>query len=255
MKQRSFDPCPCDFPDPTLAPDDVDLIAISAWDEFGNRLHVADEAQWPKVTVYGSNWSPEILQRAYRMGMFPMPLETGSDSSGIGWWAPSRRAIFELDTIRVTKSLRKSAGKFKLTCDKEFELVVRACGNPQRTHGWINEHVVEAYGELHRLGLAHSVEVWRDGDLVGGLYGVSVGGVFAGESMFHLVADASKVALLGLAQVLRDEVPRIIDTQWLTPHLQSLGAIEVSRTDYAAILPGLVDLPNPVFPAKVQVAF
>ena len=182
-----------------------------------------------------------------------MPLELAGNATGVGWWSPAQRAIFHLDDVRISNSLRRSAKKFTITCDTAFAEVVRQCGNPQRPQGWIDDDVVAAYCELHRLGNAHSIEVWRDDELAGGLYGVSLGGVFAGESMFHVVPDASKVALLALVNILRDGVPRIIDTQWITPHLASLGATTVTRSEYLRLLDRLRTEPDPTFAADGKV--
>ncbi len=136
---------------------------------------------------------------------------------------------------------------FEIRVDTAFDEVVRACGDPARSDGWIDADIRAAYGELHRLGWAHSVETWRDGELVGGLYGVAIGGLFAGESMFHRVTDASKVALVGLVERLRDEHAdrRVLDVQWSTPHLASLGVVEVDRREYAARLREALEVPEP----------
>ena len=162
-----------------------------------------------------------------------MPLDVDGLTDGIGWWSPARRALFMPGGLRVTRSLGASVKKFRFTADTCFVDVVRACGDPRRPQGWIDDNVVSAYCALHELGVAHSVEVWRDDDLVGGLYGVDVGGIFAGESMFHRVTDASKAALVRLVELAGD---RVIDTQWLTDHLARLGAVEVARGDYLTLL-------------------
>jgi leucyl/phenylalanyl-tRNA--protein transferase len=131
--------------------------------------------------------------------------------------------------------------------DTAFDEVIRACADPSRDSGWIDEEIIDAYTELHDLGWAHSVEAWQDGRLVGGLYGVAIGGLFAGESMFHRVADASKVALVGLVDLLRDEYAdqRLLDVQWSTPHLASLGVVEVRRSTYLDLLGCALELPLP----------
>jgi len=131
--------------------------------------------------------------------------------------------------------------------DTSFDAVVAGCGDPARDAGWITRDVAAAYGELHRLGWAHSVEAWRDGELAGGLYGVAIGGLFAGESMFHRVRDASKVALVGLVGLLTEDgrPGRLLDVQWVTPHLATLGAVEVPRSAYLGLLEDALRLPPP----------
>jgi leucyl/phenylalanyl-tRNA--protein transferase len=146
--------------------------------------------------------------------------------------------------------MRRSARHFEIRVDTAFDDVVAACADPRRPHGWINDRIARAYGALHRLGWAHSVETWRDGRLVGGLYGVAVGGLFAGESMFHHETDASKVALMGLVEGLAADPAgaageRLIDVQWATPHLQGLGVREISRASYVGRLEGLLNVAWP----------
>jgi len=222
----------------------MDLIAISAIDGAGNLLEIDPEIDWPKLTFFGSTWDSEVLLAAYRLGMFPMPYEIASDEDAIGWWSPAERAIFIPSAIVVSTSLRRSFKQFKITMDQDFAAVVRACGDPSRPSGWINQDVIDAYCDLHRQGIAHCVEVWNhDGKLVGGLYGLDLGGVFAAESMFHTQSNASKVALAYLGQQLSDGSGRIIDTQWQTPHLASMGATTMSRSQYCGQLPELLLLP------------
>jgi len=193
--------------------------------------------EWPKLTYFGSNWEPATLLAAYERGLFPMPYEIDDDSEAIGWWSPASRAIFVPEEIKVSRSLRQSMKNFTVTVDEQFRDVVIACGDPQRPQGWINTNVVNAFTRLNELGHAHSIEVRnRAGELVGGLYGVEIGGVFAGESMFHLERDASKVALVHLASLMSQSPGRIIDSQWMTEHLRSLGAKEVSRSMYCQLL-------------------
>lgn len=151
----------------------------------------------------------------------------------LGWWSPDPRGVIPLDGLRVTKSLRQSAKKFDVRVDECFERVVRACGDPSREHGWITDEFVDAYVRLHELGWAHSVEVFdRDGALAGGLYGVRIGRFFAGESMFHRQRDASKVALMALVALMNESGMTLLDTQWSTEHLASLGAVEIPRPEY-----------------------
>lgn len=151
----------------------------------------------------------------------------------LGWWSPDPRGILPLDQLRVARSLRQSAKRFDVRIDTDFEAVIRACADPKRPKGWITEEFIQAYLRLHALGWAHSMEVFdRNGDLVGGLYGVRINGLFAGESMFHRQRDASKVALLALVEAMHATKMRLLDIQWLTEHLATLGAIEISRRDY-----------------------
>lgn len=240
-----------DFPDPVLAPEDIDLIAISEFDSTGSRLEINPKVIWPKLTKFGSTWDPEVLLTAYRTGLFPMPYEIDGQESAIGWWSPEPRAVFYPDEIDISKSMKSAMKKFKVTVDVDFEAVIRACGNPERESGWINEDVVSAFMSLHRLGVAHSIEVWDlAGNLAGGLYGLELGGLFAGESMFHSTTNASKVALIHLAGLLDDGLGRVIDTQWMTSHLASMGAKAMSRRDYCQILPRLLEIPPLFSPAN-----
>jgi leucyl/phenylalanyl-tRNA--protein transferase len=181
---------------------------------------------------------PDLLLRAYSLGWFPM----GTGRRGrIEWFSPDPRGIMPLDTFhapsRLARVVRQS--KFDLRIDTAFEAVMRACA--ERDETWITDDIVAAYVSLHRLGCAHSVETWQGGVLVGGLYGVSLGGAFFGESMFHTATDASKVALVALVERLRARGFVLLDTQWVTPHLQQFGAIEIRRSEYldrlAAALP------------------
>jgi leucyl/phenylalanyl-tRNA--protein transferase len=154
-----------------------------------------------------------------------------------GWWSPDPRGIIPLDRFRVTRSMRQSAKRFDIRVDTNFDAVIRACADPSRDKAWITAEFIDAYLALHRLGWAHSVEVIdRAGELAGGLYGVRIGGLFAGESMFHRQRDASKVALMGLVDLMRGSRMLLLDTQWLTPHLASLGGIEIDRREYLARL-------------------
>jgi len=160
----------------------------------------------------------------------------------LGWWSPDPRGIIPLDGLRVTRSLRQSTKKFEVRIDTCFEQVVRGCGDPARADGWITSDFIEAYLHMHDLGWAHSIEVFdRAGSLAGGLYGVRIGGFFAGESMFHRQRDASKVALVALVDVMRDSGMQLLDTQWCTEHLASLGAVEIHRSEYLRRLKGALD--------------
>jgi leucyl/phenylalanyl-tRNA--protein transferase len=220
---RPIEPPPTSwaFPDPTQAGDE--LIAV------------------------GADLDPGTILTAYRSGLFPMPLG-GAETHGVAaWWSPDPRGVLPLDGLRVSRSLHKSCGRFDIRVNTAFEQVVDACADPERTHGWISPEIREAYVALHRLGWAHSVEAWSrdDGSLGGGLYGVAIGGLFAGESMFHRRSDASKVALVSLVELLRSGGARLLDVQWSTPHLSGLGAVEVSRRQYLELLAEALARPLP----------
>jgi leucyl/phenylalanyl-tRNA--protein transferase len=182
-----------------------------------------------EIVGIGADLEPGTLLSAYRRGLFPMRLRPGGP---IAWWSPDPRGIIPLDGLHVSRSLRSSCRRFEIRVDAAFEAVVRGCADPNRPHGWIDESFVQAYCALRHLGWAHSVEAWRDGELVGGLYGVAIGGLFAAESKFHRVRDASKVALVALVERLRAGGSTLLDVQWTTPHLASLGAIDIPREEY-----------------------
>jgi leucyl/phenylalanyl-tRNA--protein transferase len=182
------------------------------------------------VTI-GGDLLPSTLIHAYRRGIFPMEV-TGLPGV-VGWWSPDPRGILPLDSLRVTRSMRQSARRFDIRVDTCFADVIRACADPAREDGWITADFITAYERLHELGWAHSVEVFdRNGVLAGGLYGVRIEGVFAGESMFHHKRDASKVALMALVDLMRTSGMTLLDVQWCTEHLASLGAIAIPREDY-----------------------
>jgi leucyl/phenylalanyl-tRNA---protein transferase len=191
----------------------------------------------------GADLEPGTVLTAYRSGVFPMPL--GRPRDPMAWWSPVSRGVLPLDRLVVSRSLRRSMRDYEIRVDTAFEEVLAECADPRRPGGWIDDRIRAAYRRLHELGWVHSVEAWRDGRLEGGLYGVAIGGLFAGESMFHRARDASKVALVGLVELLSDEhrEERLVDVQWVTPHLQSLGVIEVSRPEYLSRLPGLFTVP------------
>jgi leucyl/phenylalanyl-tRNA--protein transferase len=186
------------------------------------------------LIAVGADLEPETIIAGYRRGLFPMPV--GRDNA-IGWWSPSPRAIIELDSLIVSRSLRRSAIRMRCSINEQFDDVIEHCARLPRKGSWISRDVVDAYRELHRLGWAHSIETWNDsGELIGGLYGVRIGGFFAGESMFHFATDASKVALVKLVEVMNQSRMALLDVQWLTPHLASLGAIEIERGHYLSRL-------------------
>jgi len=179
----------------------------------------------------GADLEAGTVLSAYRAGLFPMHL---SGQRLLGWWSPAQRGVLPLDALVVSRSLRRSCRRFEVRINTAFDEVLMACADPSRDGAWINNEIRVAYNRLHELGWAHSVECWEPetDSLVGGLYGVHINGLFAGESMFHLATDASKVALVGLVEHLLDIGVVLLDVQWLTEHLASLGAIEISRSEY-----------------------
>ena len=184
--------------------------------------------------------SAELLLEAYRNAVFPMASPDGK----IAWFSPDPRAIIPLDDgFHVPHGLRRTLrkGRFEIRVDTAFETVMRQCAARDET--WIDEQIIVSYVNLHRLGHAHSVEAWLDGRLAGGLYGVALGGAFFGESMFHEVTDASKVALHALVMRLRARGFELLDTQWLTPHLETFGALEIPRAEYRERLLACADKP------------
>jgi leucyl/phenylalanyl-tRNA--protein transferase len=199
-----------------------------------------DEAD--DVIALGADLEPGTVLSAYRGGLFPMHL--GRD---LAWWSPEQRGVLRVGAMRVTRSLRQSARHFEIRVDTAFDEVIEGCADPRRDGAWITAGIRDAYRELHDLGWVHSVEAWRGGELAGGLYGVAIGGLFAGESMFSRQRDASKVALLGLTRLLDDEYAdqRLIDTQWRTDHLATLGVVEMPRASYIAGLQALLRVPLP----------
>ncbi|MFV0309397.1 MAG: leucyl/phenylalanyl-tRNA--protein transferase [Desertimonas sp.] len=206
------------FPSPLDADDDDDLVAV------------------------GADLEPGTLLAAYRRGLFPMP----AGRRRIMWFSPEPRAVIPLEELRVSRSLRRSARRFTVHRDTAFRDVMVRCADPRRPAGWITAPFVRAYTRLHELGWAHSFECRDDhGELVGGLYGVRIDGLFAGESMFHSATDASKVALVALVDWLRATGGQLLDVQWLTPHLESLGAIAVPRTTYLGLLSAALETGDP----------
>ncbi|MFN8016971.1 MAG: leucyl/phenylalanyl-tRNA--protein transferase [Acidimicrobiales bacterium] len=194
------------------------------------------------VAGIGADLAPGTVLAAYRCGLFPMPLRRRT----LAWWSPDPRGVIPLEGLRVTRSLRRSCGRYEVRVDAAFEEVIDACADPRRPHGWIDRGIRDAYVELHRLGWAHSVEAWApDGELAGGLYGIAIGGLFAGESMFHRRTDASKVALVHLVGLLNEGGASLLDVQWTTDHLRSLGAIDLPRDAYLRFLADALARPLP----------
>jgi leucyl/phenylalanyl-tRNA---protein transferase len=178
----------------------------------------------------GGDLSPTRLLDAYRHGIFPWY----DDETPILWWSPDPRAVFELDGLHVSRRLRRTirSGRFTVTVNYDFGGVIRACAVRPEQGTWITADMIAAYERLHRLGFAHSVEAWRGDELAGGVYGVAIGGLFAGESMFTRVRDGSKVALVALVKRLRDRGYTLFDTQFVTDHTRRLGAVEIPRDEY-----------------------
>jgi leucyl/phenylalanyl-tRNA--protein transferase len=213
-----IDPGPSRWRLPAPGPDSGDLVAL------------------------GGDLEPSTVIEAYRSGLFPMPVD-----GELGWWSPARRGVLPLDGLRISRSLRKSVRRYEVRVNTAFDEVVAACASPRRDGAWIDPDIAAAYGRLHRMGWTHSVETWRDGELVGGLYGLAVNGLFAGESMFSHATDASKVALVHLVELLRDEYAgqRVLDTQWRTEHLATLGVVEIDRSAYFRRLQTALTVPLP----------
>jgi len=186
----------------------------------------------------GDDLRPDTILAAYRRGLFPMPVQPGGP---IGWWSPNPRGVLEPRDVHVSSSMAKVMGRFEIRVDTAFEEVLERCADPARPHGWIDQRIRDAYLELYHLGWCHSVEAWLDNQLAGGLYGLAIGGLFAGESMFHNETNGSKAALIGLAQHLGADPGRLIDVQWCTDHLASMGVTEISRRQYIRRLPGLLN--------------
>jgi leucyl/phenylalanyl-tRNA--protein transferase len=219
-----------------------------------SRWELPSPAQMPEGTEIagvGADLAPGTLLAAYRQGLFPMrvrargPLGLGP----LGWWSPDPRGILPLDGLHVSRSLRRSRRRFEIRVDTAFVDVMRGCADPKRPHGWIDKKFVAAYTEMYELGWAHSVETWHVDDtgrdaLVGGLYGLAIGGLFAAESKFHRVTDASKVAVVALVDLMRAGGGVLLDVQWTTPHLASLGAVDVPRARYLELVAAAVAQPR-----------
>jgi leucyl/phenylalanyl-tRNA--protein transferase len=186
----------------------------------------------------------DLLVSAYASGWFPMAVGDGD----IRWFSPDPRGVIPLDDFHIPRRLARvlRVGSFQVEIDRDFEAVIRACALAERDRDeggtWIDQEILESYCALHRAGYAHSVEAWEDGRLAGGLYGVALGGAFFGESMFHHVRDASKVALVALVDRLRSRGFTLLDTQWTTPHLEQFGAVEIPRVRYLRMLDQALEL-------------
>lgn len=214
---RPVEPEPSRWVLPTAAPDaDSDMVAV------------------------GADLEPGTVLSAYRNALFPMPIKRGR----IGWFSPDPRGILPLGELRISRSLRRSMRRYTVSFDRCFAEVMANCGDSRRPSGWIDQSMIDAYTRLHRMGWAHSVEVWDEDRLVGGLYGIRINGFFAGESMFHHAVDGSKVALVHLVDWLNGTGARLLDVQWTTDHLASLGAMDVSRQHYLGLLKAAIDEPT-----------
>jgi leucyl/phenylalanyl-tRNA---protein transferase len=201
--------CRWTFPSPEIWPDDDDIVAA------------------------GADLEADTLLYAYAHGMFPMFV----NKRNLAWWSPVDRGVIPLDGLRITRSMRKSAQKFTCTINEAFSDVMTLCGSMRTDGNWITREFIDAYSKLHDDGHAHSVEVWNEaGELVGGLYGVRINKFFAGESMFHIETDASKVALMHLVELMTLDGMELLDTQWRTEHLETLGCIAVPREKYLQLL-------------------
>lgn len=203
--------------------------------------HLADP---DGLLVVGGRLDTQVLLDAYRHGVFPWPAD---ERLPMLWFSPDPRAIIELDGLHISRRLQRMirGGRFRATADQAFERVMSGCATASGRRGqtWITPEMVKAYARLHRLGHAHSVEVWKEDALVGGIYGVSIGGLFAAESMFHLATDASKVALVALVGHLNHRGYQLLDVQQWNPHTGRMGAREIPRAEYLARLAEVVDLP------------
>jgi leucyl/phenylalanyl-tRNA--protein transferase len=227
--------------------------AVASLDTCRWRFPDPSTADGDGLVGFGADLEPETLVYAYRQGIFPWP----HPGMPLPWFSPDPRGVIWLDALRTSRSLRQRLrhSGWETTVDRAFETVVAACAERYRPEGtWIVPEMRAAYLRLHRLGHAHSLEVWRDEELVGGLYGVSVGGVFTGESMFHHTTDASKVALVDLVDRLAEAGGRLVDVQLVTQHLISLGARPLPRSEYLDLLREVRDLPVRLPPDRRPVA-
>jgi leucyl/phenylalanyl-tRNA--protein transferase len=204
------------------------------------RLEAPPDDHRDDLWAVGADLAPGTLVAAYRIGLFPMPV-----GSRIGWFSPARRGVVPLEPFAPSRTLRRARRRYEIRVDTVFGDVIAGCARPGEAASWIDPGLEAAYRRLHELGWAHSVEAWDAGGLAGGLYGVAIGGLFAAESMFHVRTDASKAAFVGLVERLReagDAALRLLDVQWRTPHLATLGAVEVSRASYRVALSRALEL-------------
>lgn len=205
----------------------------------------AEDADAEGIVGFGGKLTPEWLLDAYRHGIFPWPI--GEIDWPMCWWSPDPRAIIEFDRFHVSRRLRQTCnnGRFIVTFDRDFVGIIRGCATAGNRNGntWLTKRMIAAYIRLHRLGHAHSVEVWNEEKLAGGTYGLAIGGLFAAESMFYRVRDASKVALVNLVEHLRQRSYTLLDIQQLTPHTARFGAIEIPRREYLARLAEAINKP------------
>ncbi len=205
----------------------------------------AEMAEPEGVVLFGGRLEPDWLLDAYAHGIFPWPIFDGTDV--VVWWSPDPRAIFELDAFHASRRLLRTcrSGMFEVTCNRDFAGVIEGCASAgdRRHNTWLTDKMIAAYVHLHELGQAHSVETWREGQLVGGVYGVALGGLFAGESMFRRARDASKVALVALVDHLRARGYSLFDIQQCTAHTASLGAVDIPRHDYLRRLAAALQQP------------
>ncbi len=215
---------------------------------------------WPDddLIAVSHNFDADLVVQAYTEGVFPMPL-----AELMGWFSPVARGILPLDGLRVSRSLRKMRHRYRITIDTAFDAVLARCADLARPGAWIDHDIADVYGQLHRVGVAHSVEAWaHSGELAGGLYGISLGGLFAGESMFHdplIGRDASKVALIALVRLLHPDcegvsapADRLLDVQWQTPHLSTLGVMEIDRPVYLRRLARALRAAPPEWPRTTK---
>lgn len=209
------------------------------------QLEPPPEGHEHDLWAVGADLEPGTLLAGYRVGLFPMPI--AREEGMTGWWSPATRGVIPL-ARRPPRTLRRVSGRYEIRVNTVFEEVMRGCGDPSRPHGWIDEPMLTAYARLHALGWVHSIECWDAAGLAGGLYGVSIGGLFAAESMFQRRADAAKCAVHALVTRLQatDDVDRrVLDVQWCTPHLALLGALEISRATYHRLLAVALTVPGP----------
>jgi leucyl/phenylalanyl-tRNA--protein transferase len=208
---------------------------------FGMPFLLADFVDENGLVAVGGDLRPERLLHAYRHGVFPWY----DDNQPICWWSPNPRAILELDGLHVSRRLQRTlrSGRFTLTADQDFAKVIRGCALGRVEGTWITPEMIRAYEALYALGYAHSIEAWQDGELAGGIYGVAIGGFFAGESMFTRRRDASKVALVHLVERLKQKGFQLFDIQFITEHTSRLGAVEIPRSQYLVRLREALRLP------------